>query len=571
MQELQAFLAIEADRPKGPMLRLMALGVCVGLLELACMALVIPAIALISNSAALSDMPLPGWARQMAVGVTWRQSLLIIIGLLFAGYMVKAAVQIFYYYCQTALVARWQRDLAVKLLRGQLDAPFDDFLQGHSATVIRNITVLVHETYGRFLNSLFSLIADCSSAIALVGLSLIAAPLPALAGGLLMVSIYTVQHMVFQRIHTLLGQQSVELLEDEQLALQQSLGAFREVRVAGRAEHFLSQFRALQDAFRKTTFQFEFTRRLPPVLGELTIVLCVTVAVLVMMSAVAKPGQVTVALGLLAAVAFRLSPLANRVVGATGTIQNARAGLALLAGEVGAQRCTAAATRNSERRPLSLADKLELKGVGYTYPGRDRPALQGIDLTIRRGEVIGIVGASGAGKTTLIDIILGLLVPGEGSVLVDGAPISADSHLNAGYVPQEIFLFDDTLRANVAFGAPREEVGDDEIRRVLGLVRLDGLLQGLPAGLDSKLGERGRLLSGGQRQRVRHRARALPWPGAARARRGDLGHGRAHRGAHHRRHRRLARLHHHHRHRASLEHGAQLRLDSAPGRGPHRR
>ncbi len=358
------------------------------------------------------------------------------------------------------------------------------------------------KSYGRFLNSLFSLIADCSSALALVALSLIAAPLPALAGGLLMVAIYTVQHTVFQGIHTQLGEQSVELLKREQLALQQSLGAFREVRVAGRASYFLAQFRELQDAFRKTTFQFEFTRRLPPVLGELTIVLCVTVAVLVMMSAVAKPGEVTIALGLLAAVAFRLSPLANRVVGATGTIQNARAGLALLAAEVSAQRRASAATPGATRTPLSLRDKLELEGVGYTYPGRDNAALHDIDLTIRKGQVIGVVGASGAGKTTLIDIILGLLVPRQGRVLVDGTPIGAESHLNAGYVPQEIFLFDDTLRANIAFGAPTDEVDDDEIRRVLGLVRLDGLLQRLPQGLDAKLGERGRLLSGGQRQRV---------------------------------------------------------------------
>ncbi len=317
-----------------------------------------------------------------------------------------------------------------------------------------------------------------------------------------MVAIYTVQHMVFQGIHTRLGEQSVELLKREQLDLQKSLGAFREMRVAGRAQHFLEQFRGLQDELRKTTFQFEFTRRLPPVLGELTIVLCVTVAVLVMMSAVAQPGQVTIALGLLAAVAFRLSPLANRVVGATGTIQNARAGLDLLAAEVSEQKRSGSGTHAKARTPLSLAHKLELKGVGYTYPGRDRPALRGIDLTIRRGEVIGVVGASGAGKTTLIDIILGLLVPAEGVVLVDGKPIGPDSHLNAGYVPQEIFLFDDSLRANIAFGAPRQEVGDDDIRRVLGLVRLEGLLQGLPDGLDTTLGERGRLLSGGQRQRV---------------------------------------------------------------------
>ncbi len=480
------------------MIRIMMLGVLVGLLELASMTLVIPAIALTTGSGGLG-LPLPNWVRGALEQSTWRASLLIIIGLLFASYSIKSLVQVVYYRSHTALTARWQSELATRLLKGQIEAPYDFYLQRHSASLIHKVTVLVHETYGRYLNALFSLVVDSASALALIILSLIAAPVPALVAGTMMALIYVIQHHVFQKIHTRLGNESVDLLRHEQFALNQSLGAFREMRIGHREPYFLGQFEKLQDAIRANTFQFEFTRRLPPVFGELTIILCVSLAVLVLMSTTPDPGRVAISLGLLAAVAFRLSPLANRIVGATGTIQNAEAGVRLLAAELSESGAAAVPPAGA---PVRLLRDIELARVSYCYPGRDAPAISDIDLTICKGHVVGVVGGSGAGKTTLIDIILGLLTPTEGTVFVDGRPIEKERHLSAGYVPQEIFLFDDTLRANIAFGASPKIVDDDEIRRVLRVTRLEELAASLPAGLDTKLGERGRHLSGGQRQRV---------------------------------------------------------------------
>ena len=483
------------------MLRLMAVGVLVGVLELAAMALVIPAIALISGASAFASMPLPDWVHAQFAGVPWRQALFTVIGLLFVSYTAKAAVQVFYYRRYTALTARWQRDLAIRLLRGQLGAPYDIYLQRHSATLIRDIAILVHETYGRFLNALFSLVADSASALALILLSVFAAPLPTLVAGTMLILIYSAQHFVFQKVHRRLGEQTIELLKREQLCLHQSLGAFREMRIARREADFIAQFERVQEELCENAALYEFTRRLPPVLGELTIILCVTAAVLVLMSAAPEPGQITVGLGLLAAVAFRLSPLANRVVGSTGTMQNARAGLEVLAAHVAEDRAAVRAPEASGRS-AALTREIVLKGVSYCYPGRDSFALRNVDLAVRKGQVIGIVGASGAGKTTMIDILLGLLSPTEGVVLVDGEPLAGDRHVSAAYVPQEIFLFDDTLRANIAFGAAGDTIDDKEIHRVLRLVRLEELVGQLPHGLDTKIGERGRLLSGGQRQRV---------------------------------------------------------------------
>jgi ATP-binding cassette subfamily C protein len=293
----------------------------------------------------------------------------------------------------------------------------------------------------------------------------------------------------------------VALLDKEQVALQQSFDAFREMRVARREPFFLERFAELQDRIFRNARAYEFSRRLPPIFGEVVIIICIALAVVILVRRAPEPGEVTIGLGLLAAVAFRLSPLANRIVGAVGTIENTSSGLSILAAEL--------ATASSQTRqssaygpPVAFRNSIELKGVSLAFFGRDRPALRTVDLTLRPGEAIGIVGPSGSGKTTLADILLGLLQPTEGTMTIDGEPAEKGRHVNAGYVPQDILLFDDTLRANVAFGVPPSTVSDDHVHHLLKVVQLTDLVEQLPDGLDARLGERGRLISGGQRQRI---------------------------------------------------------------------
>jgi ATP-binding cassette subfamily C protein len=201
----------------------------------------------------------------------------------------------------------------------------------------------------------------------------------------------------------------------------------------------------------------------------------------------------------LAAAAFRLSPLANRIVGATAVMHHARASLATIIKEIDTLGSLAVPDATDDR-PVSFQAQIELRQVTFRYPGRNRPALADINLVIRYGEVVGIVGSSGAGKTTLIDILLGLFVPTEGIFLVDGNII--EGRLNAGYVAQDIFILDDTLRRNIAFGVPDRQIDEARVREVVKLSSLDRVVSQLPRGLDTELGERGSSLSGGQRQRV---------------------------------------------------------------------
>ncbi len=143
--------------------------------------------------------------------------------------------------------------------------------------------------------------------------------------------------------------------------------------------------------------------------------------------------------------------------------------------------------------------------MSYAYEDGHGPALNDVSLTIRRGESVGIVGATGAGKSTLVDILLGLLDPRSGKLLIDGRDIRADIGLwqqRIGYVPQGFALLDDTLRRNVAFGRADSDIDDADIEAALRLAHLSELVASLPRGLETRLGERGVRLSGGERQRV---------------------------------------------------------------------
>jgi ABC-type multidrug transport system fused ATPase/permease subunit len=207
-------------------------------------------------------------------------------------------------------------------------------------------------------------------------------------------------------------------------------------------------------------------------------------------------------MGLFAAASYRLMPSMNRVLGAIQSIRYAGPMFSVLNEELKLSAPEPAPRTGSAE---GIHHEIRLEGVTYTYPGAAVPALRKLSINIQKGETVGFIGTSGAGKSTLVDVILGLLEPEVGEVIVDGQDVRENMRRwqdQIGYVPQSIYLTDDTLFRNVAFGLPDEQIDESAVVRAIRAAQLQDFVAELPKGLQTVIGERGVRLSGGQRQRI---------------------------------------------------------------------
>jgi ATP-binding cassette subfamily C protein len=206
-------------------------------------------------------------------------------------------------------------------------------------------------------------------------------------------------------------------------------------------------------------------------------------------------------LALYAYAGFRVIPSVNRILWLMGDIRFGSAAVARVPADLGALRATGSAVNGAGE----FRDRLAFEHVTYAHEGTERPSISDVDLVVRRGESIGIVGPTGAGKSTLVDLVVGLLDPTAGRITIDGDDLRAARvgwQRALGYVPQAIFLVDDTVRRNVALGLPDAAIDEACLRDAIRRAQLDAFVATLPDGLDTVVGERGVRLSGGERQRI---------------------------------------------------------------------
>jgi ATP-binding cassette subfamily C protein len=216
----------------------------------------------------------------------------------------------------------------------------------------------------------------------------------------------------------------------------------------------------------------------------------------------ARQADILPLLGIYAYAGLRLIPSANRVLLHIDTLRRSEAPIEQLVAHL---ETFTPEPAPPAAPPLEFRDAVRLERVTYSYAGAPRPVLEDVTLAIRRGASVGIVGPTGAGKSTLVDLILGLIDPSAGRITVDGVDLPAVRaawQRRIGYVPQVAFLFDDSIRRNVALGIPDGDIDDARVRQAIAMAQLDGFVATLPDGLGTLVGERGVRLSGGQRQRV---------------------------------------------------------------------
>ena len=475
--------------------------------------LVFPLIALLHDPERLRDSELL-WSIHGALGTRSPRQFLVVLALTMGGvFVVKSLYMVWLNHTQARFLTAWRSEASRSLMRAYLMAPFAESVDRNSAGPVRTVASLVPKVFDGFVFSYLQLVVNAIMALAIVLVIGVIEPWAVAVAGLF-VPLLALQHRFFRQRSLVLGEGLTRLQRARQKALHEGFGALKEAKILGREGFLLDRFSAADRPFAENRRRQSFLSSLPPILTEAVLMAGVLVVILTVLLSEMESGEVLASLGLLAAGAFRLAPLANRLLMAANSVHYARESTRIVARDLhgGSEpgRVEPAASSPSpavsddptEPTPTRMERELRFEGVCFRYPGADSDALRDIDLSLAAGDSIGLVGPSGAGKSTLADLILGVYEPSAGVIRVDGRPIrgrAAAWRRAVGYVPQDVYLLDDSVRRNVAFGL---EEDDARIWTALEQAQVAEAVRELPDGLDARLGEKGARLSAGQSQRI---------------------------------------------------------------------
>jgi ABC-type multidrug transport system fused ATPase/permease subunit len=450
------------------------------------------------------ELPVVGDLRDLlpAMGET---TLLVIVGGLVAGFFVaRAAVLVAQAYVQHRIAENAGARLSGDLLEGYLAMPYTFHLRRNSAELIRNAYDIVQQFVREGLIPAVHLVSHSLMIVGLLAVLLVTSPGATLvAVGLLGPLTWLLLRFVQPKVKRF-GRTSQRVSRDSLQTLHESLGGWRDITILGRRRAFVDRFRADRSRLARSRYLKATARVVPRVALETGLVLFILAFLGVSVLLQGGALQALPVLGLFGYVAVRLQPSLNEVLNALNALKFVGPGIDLLHDDVQLFRA-GGRVQDPDVTPLQLTDRLEIRDAAVRYPGSDHDAIADVDLEIRAGEFVGIVGPTGGGKSTLVDLLLGLLEPRVGRVEVDGVDVAGATdawHASLGVVHQDVFLTDATLRENIALGVPADEVDEARVLEAVALARLDGFVASLPDGLDTAVGERGVRVSGGQRQRL---------------------------------------------------------------------
>lgn len=428
----------------------------------------------------------------------------IAIGVFF---LVRGVLQVLQSYVQNRISYNAGVRLGVRLVRGYLAMPYPYHLQRESAVLVRNAIASVQEIIGRVVLPAAKFVAELMVVVGITVVLFAAAPWASLLVVALMgPTTYLVLRLVKARVKRY-GRSATESAQESLRILQQSLHGIREIRMLGREGFFIRMFRLQrsQDA-RARAGQATFSE-LTSVLVELLLVSFIVTFLVVTVLTTGTAGESFAVLGLFAYVAMRLKPSIQKIISAANNLRFATPAIDDLYQDLEETEGALHSFDSWEpsEKDGSLQYRITVEDVSFRYRNDANDVLQQVNLEIIAGESVGLCGPTGGGKSTLVDILAGLLQPTSGRVTADGVDIHQDVRRwqrRIGFVSQDMYLFDDTLLRNIALGNSDERIDQAAVHWAVDMAQLDEFVARLPMGLDTQVGEHGTLLSGGQRQRV---------------------------------------------------------------------
>jgi ABC-type multidrug transport system fused ATPase/permease subunit len=420
-------------------------------------------------------------------------------------YVLKNVYLIFMYYYQYKFIYYNQKTLAAKLMKRYMNMPYLFHTTENSAVLVRTINEDVNRCFLVVLNSLQIITEVC--VVLTLGMYLLytdvlmTLSILILVGGcaIIFVKIFRKKTQKYGKDYQYASGKMIQWLN-------QGFGGIKEIKVSEKTDFFVDKYEENYLKYATAQLKFQVLGQMPKgILETLTIGVVMLVVIIKVLSGV-DMRETLPQLSVFIIAAYRILPSANRINNSLNTIMFNMPSMNKICNDL---IYTQDKIERNEPKSYCGGDVIYFKqditiqSLSFRYPGKEKYVFRNVFMKIYRGESVAIVGPSGAGKTTFVDLILGLLNPEQGVILVDGIDILENKKAWAnlvGYIPQTIYLSDDTVRNNIAFGY--KEIDDKKVWKALKQAQLDKFIQGLDKGLDTIVGERGVQLSGGQRQRI---------------------------------------------------------------------
>ncbi len=448
------------------------------------------------------------------LGLSSYESLIVILGVtLIVIYIVKNGYLIFVNSVKITYAMKWQKDISVTMLKSYMKRPYSYFMNANSADILRGCSDDITHFY-HILSDLFALVLELTTTIVICIYLITADAFTALCVIVLMTFTILGLTLLLKPTVKKLGKIAKTAISMRNKSITQTIQGIKDIMVMQRKEMFVDAYTEAAELARATDRKYGIIRSLPDRMIE---GICVSGIIGVVCIRVLigddSMTEFVPKLSAFAMASFKVLPSVAKITNALNTLIFSKAMQHNVYVNI-----KEAEKYNSSSNECSLFTQehldqytqyengnftIELKGIEWRYEGQSKNVLNGLSLQICKGESVGFIGPSGAGKTTTADILLGLLRPQVGSVYINGNEIFDMPYLWArvvGYVPQNVFLMDDTVRANVAFGM--KNIDDSDIWDALERSQLKPFIENLPEGLDTVVGERGIKFSGGQRQRI---------------------------------------------------------------------
>lgn len=414
-------------------------------------------------------------------------------------------------YMQAKFISDLRAYFTVRLVEGYARRGYEDHLQVNSAHAVHDISQTAPSVVGGILQAGMGIVMEVLLAGGALAALLFLDTVSALIAGSFVVVALTLYYLGIRRMVYRISGRSLVLSRLQSRFSHFFLGATKESLVLQRGDYFVDRIRNVARDLARINTVMNVIGQLPRIYGEVVIVGAI---IAVTAYIIDREGSAEAALPLLAVfavAAFRVLPSANRITHYFSSLRQTAPLLDSIYPDLKAASqhkdysTEMRDTRRANDGQTIMTQNVSLSDVSYRYPGAADFTLRNINIEIIKGQAVAFVGRTGAGKSTLIDIILGLLPPSQGKIQIDGKPIAAGPSFwrgRIGYVPQVIYLMDDTLRRNLAIGVPDSEIDEMRIQEIIEIAQLDDVLASLPSGLDSEIGDLGVRLSGGQRQRI---------------------------------------------------------------------